>query len=97
MDLFVLKYLLFSLWTNNKRKNLLYTHAHTHFYRGYPDSIIVKALDSRIKVNGFELQSRYYVHFQSNTRGKGMNSLILPAMGLIVQLLFFYKGGIGIK
>ena len=29
----------------------------------------------------FVLQSRYYVHFQANTLGKGMNPLILPAMG----------------
>ena len=25
--------------------------------------------------------SRYYVHFRANTLGKGMNPLILPAMG----------------
>ena len=29
----------------------------------------------------FILQSRYYIHFQANTHGKGMNPLILPAMG----------------
>ena len=38
-------------------------------------------LDSGIVVREFVLQSRYYVHFQANTLGKGMNSLILPAMG----------------
>ena len=27
------------------------------------------------------LQSRYYVHFRANILGKGMNRLILPAMG----------------
>ena len=32
-----------------------------------------------------------------NTLGKDMNPLILPAMGLIVPLLFFYKDGFGIK
>ena len=42
---------------------------------------MVKALNSRIVVSEFELQSRYYVHFQTNTIGKGMNPLILPAMG----------------
>ena len=26
-------------------------------------------------------QSRYYVHFWANTLGKGMNPIILPAMG----------------
>ena len=30
----------------------------------------------------FELQSHYDFHFQTNTLGKGMNTLILPAMGL---------------
>ena len=29
----------------------------------------------------FVLQSRYYVHFRANTLVKGMNPLILPAMG----------------
>ena len=37
---------------------------------------MVKAMDGGIVVSEFELQSRYYVHF-----GKGMNPLILPAMG----------------
>ena len=34
-------------------------------------------------------QSRYYVHFRTNTPRKGMNLIILPAMGKIVLLLFF--------
>ena len=34
-----------------------------------------------IVVREFVLQSRYYVHFRANTLGKGMNPLILPAMG----------------
>ena len=42
---------------------------------------IVKALDSGLTVSEFELQSRYYVHFPTNTLGKVMNPLILPAMG----------------
>ena len=45
----------------------------------------------------FEHQSRHYVHFGTNTLRKGMNPLILPAMGLIVPLLFFLKDGFGIK
>ena len=32
-------------------------------------------------VSEFVLQSRYYVHFRTNTLGKDMNPLILPAMG----------------
>ena len=40
-----------------------------------------KAMDCGIVVREFVLQSRYYVHFRANTLGKGMNPLILPAMG----------------
>ena len=41
---------------------------------------MVNALEYKIVVSKFELQSRYYVHFRTNTFGKGMNLLILPAM-----------------
>ena len=40
-----------------------------------------KAMDYGIVVREFVLQSCYYVHFRANTLGKGMNPLILPAMG----------------
>ena len=43
--------------------------------------VMVKALDCGIIVSEFELQSRYYIHLQRNTLGKGMNPFILPAMG----------------
>ena len=43
--------------------------------------VTVKALNCGIVVREFVLQSRYYVHIRANTLGKGMNSLILPAMG----------------
>ena len=45
-----------------------------------PRGVIVKAMDCGIVVREFVLQSRYYVHFRANTLGKGMNTLILPAM-----------------
>ena len=45
---------------------------------GYHHGASVKAMDCRIIVSEFILQSCYYVHFQTNTLGKGMNSLILP-------------------
>ena len=48
---------------------------------GVPHGVMVKAMDCGIVVSEFVLQSRYYIHFQANTLGKGMNSLILPAMG----------------
>ena len=50
-------------------------------YWGCPRDVMVKAMDCGIVVREFVLQSRYYVHFRANTLGKGMNPLILPAMG----------------
>ena len=41
---------------------------------GCPRGVMVKAMDCGIVVH-------YYVHFRTNTLGKGMNFLILPAMG----------------
>ena len=58
---------------------------------------MVKEMDCRIVISEFELYSRYYVHFRTNTLEKGMNALILPAMGQIVPQLFFSKDGFGIK
>ena len=47
-----------------------------------PRGVMVKAMNCRIVVREFVLQSRYYVHFRVNTLGKGINPLILPpAMG----------------
>ena len=64
-----------------------------YFYKsetgGCLRGVMVKAMDCVIVVSEFVLQSRYYVHFRANTLGKGMNPLILPAMGYIVPLLFF--------
>ena len=42
---------------------------------------MVKEMASEIVAREFELQSRYYVHFRINTLGKGMNPLVLPAIG----------------
>ena len=55
--------------------------SHLDRYRGCPRGVMVKAMDSRIVVREFVLQSRYCVHFRENTLGKSMNPLILPAMG----------------
>ena len=49
--------------------------------RGCPRGVIVTAMDYGIVVSEFVFQSRYYVHFQENTLGKGMDPLIFPAMG----------------
>ena len=43
-----------------------------------------------LNVSKFKPQSRYYVHFQTNNVGKGMNPFI-------PSLLFFYKYSFGIK
>ena len=48
---------------------------------GCPRGVMVKAMDCGIVVREFILLSCYYVHFRANTLGKGMNPLILPAMG----------------
>ena len=56
---------------------------------GCPHGVMVKVRDCRIVVSEFIFQSRYYIHFRANTLEKGMNPLILPAMGKIVPLLFF--------
>ena len=52
-----------------------------HLLEGCPHDVMVKAIDCGIIVSEFKLQSHYYVHFRANTFGKGMNPLILPAMG----------------
>ena len=64
----------------------LHAHRHTNVYSdinggGCPRGVMVKAMDCGIVVHEFVLQSRYYFHFRANTLGKGMNPLILPAMG----------------
>ena len=48
---------------------------------GCPRGVMVKAMDCGIVVSEFLLQSHYYVNFRANNLGKGMNPLILPAMG----------------
>ena len=48
---------------------------------GRSRGIMVNALDCGIVVRESELQSCDYVHFWTNTIGKGMNPVILPFMG----------------
>ena len=50
--------------------------------RRCPGGVVVKVLDCRIVESEFELQSRYYVHFRTNTIGKGMNNPYSPSNGL---------------
>ena len=53
----------------------------THKPLGSPCGVMVKALAYGVVVSEFELQSRYYVHFRTNTLEKGINPLIFPAKG----------------
>ena len=48
---------------------------------GGPRALMVKAMKCGIVASEFELHFRYYVHFRINTHGKGINTLILLAMG----------------
>ena len=49
-------------------------------YRISPHGVMAYVRDYSFEVSEFEHQSSYYVHFRTNTLGKGMNSLIPPAM-----------------
>ena len=46
--------------------------------------VMLKPLDCYLEVSEFELQSRYYVHFRTNTLRKDMKPLITVARGVIV-------------
>ena len=70
----------------NEKKLIRFTHVvlkitAKSIVGGCPRGVIVKAVDRGIVVREFVLQSRYYIHFRENNIGKGMNPLILPAMG----------------
>ena len=63
------------------------TYQQLQFYQpewiwGCPRGEMVKAMDCGIILSEFVLQLCYYIHFGTNTLGKGMSPLILPAMGL---------------
>ena len=59
---------------------------------------MANVLDCSIVESEFELQLPYYVHFRTNTLGKGMKHFIPSfVVGQIALLLYFYKDHIGIK
>ena len=68
---------------NNGTLDFVFTYfsPKTDIYEGCPRGVMVKAIDCGIVVHEFVLQSRYYVYFRASTLGKGINPLILPAMG----------------
>ena len=53
-----------------------------HYYQGCPRGVMVKAMDCGIVLSEFVFQSRYYVHFQAITLGKGMKPSYPPSYGL---------------
>ena len=66
---------------NGKMRGRIEITQTTALLRGGPRGVMVKVLDCGIVLSEFELQSRYYVYFQTNTLGKGMSLLILPPIG----------------
>ena len=52
---------------------------------------MAKVLGCGLAISEFELLSRFYVHFRTNTLGKGMKPVIPLAIGLIASRLFSYK------
>ena len=59
---------------------------------GCPHGVMVKALDCGIVVSEFKFQSRYYVHFQTNTLGKAINLPYPPSYGLNSTTTVLFKG-----
>ena len=55
------------------------------FHMGDLHRVEANVLDCDIGVSEFELQSHYYVHFRTNTLGKGMNLLISPLAKILVK------------
>ena len=66
---------------------------HMHFSAtknlvGSPHGIVVNVLDCSIVISKFELKSHYFVHFQSNILGEGMDPLIhLCILNCITSIL----------
>ena len=75
--------LIFCIWsaTNPEIEIVTTNTVIIYIVGGGPRDVMVKVMDSGMVVSKFKLQSRYYVHFWTNTLRKGMNSLTLPAMG----------------
>ena len=63
---------------NSKMKIAILENIHLGFYSytGVPHGVVANVLNIGIVVSEFKLQSCHYVHFLTNTLGKGMNSLI---------------------
>ena len=66
---------------NNAKKHKMKLVLSSYLLQACPRGVVGKVMDCRLVINDFELQSRYYVHFHTNTVGKGMKPFILPAIG----------------
>ena len=64
-----------------RRAKIIINKCHQIDQGGCLRGVMVKAMDCGIVVSEFVLQSRYYVHFRTNTLGKVMNPLIPTSMG----------------
>ena len=59
--------------------------------------VVANQLDCNIVLIKFEFQWCYYIHFETNTLGKGVNPSH-PSNGLkSISTVLFYKNGFGIK
>ena len=56
-------------------------------FRGCHRVVMVKAMDCGIVVTAFEFQSCYYVHFRTETLGKGIYSHIFPGLNSTTTVL----------
>ena len=65
--------------------------------KGCAHGVMVIALDCRIIVSEFNLQSHYYVHFQKNTLGKRYEPLYPPRYGLNSTTTILLKDGFDIN
>ena len=45
--------------------------------------VIIKVMNCRLEVSEFEFQSRYYIHFRTNTLWKGMNPFTPPPIYML--------------
>ena len=59
--------------------------------------MMVKVMDYGILVSNFELQSRHYVPFRTNSLGKGYDPSYPPSYGMHSITTVFLEDGFGIK
>ena len=66
-------------------------------FRESPSGVVAKVLNCNLIVSKFKLKSFNCIYIWTNTLGKGINLIILRAMGSILLLLIFYKDVVGIE